>query len=397
MDPVKRALDNIGRMWAALNATQRVLLSVSAALMVLLLVWGSASSVPTMVRVAGPEVDAGARASILHKLQEKNQKYEIRGSEIYVPKDDADRIVLELAGDGAMNEDSIWKFLETSDVFASPKDRDNRNKRALEQKLVLMIRRVEFVRNAMVVITPGSTADRLGFEGKRASASVQVELQDSAKLSSKNVVAIANLVAKAVSGLDIDQVVISDTKGNSYALPKPDDGLPTAQLFREHERAIEDDIQGRIKGAFRTAMVTVRINVRKTSIQKETVKNTNPKVEQEEERRRVEKGVSGSAPQVLKGPDQPSAAPEGRETTDQESKTKYSMDQEKMKVTDPAGQIETINVGVLIPIEVGPDNRELAEAEKQLPKIKEWVMNAAGVKATSETVSVQFIPTKRPE
>ena len=35
MDSVKRALDNIGRMWAALNATQRVILSASAALRIL--------------------------------------------------------------------------------------------------------------------------------------------------------------------------------------------------------------------------------------------------------------------------------------------------------------------------------------------------------------------------
>ncbi len=396
MDSVKRALDNIGRMWAALNATQRVVLSASAALMVLLLVWGSANSVPTMVRVAGPEVDATTRTAILHKLQEKNQKYEIRGSEIYVPKDDADRIVLELAGDGAMNEDAIWKFLETSDVFASPKDRDNRNKRALEQKLVLMIRRVEFVRNAMVVITPGSTADRLGFEGKRASASVQVELQDNAKLSTKNVVAIANLVAKSVQGLDVDQVVISDTKGNSYALPKQDVDVTMAQYFRDYERQIEEDIQNRIKGAFQTARVVVRIDTRKTSIQKETIRNSNPRVELEEERRRVEKGAGGAPPTVQKGSDQP-APSESKDTTDQENKTRYKMDQETVKITDPAGQIEKIHVGVLIPIEVGPDNKELAEAEKQLPNIKDWVMKAAGDKATTETVSVQFIPTKRPE
>jgi flagellar M-ring protein FliF len=397
MDSVKRALDNIGRMWAALNATQRVLLSASAALMVLLLVWGSANSVPTMVRVAGPEVSAEARNTILHRLQEKNQKYEIRGSEIYVPKDDADRIVLELAGENAMNEDAIWKFLETSDVFASPRDRDNRSKHALEQKLVLMIRRVEFVRNAMVVITPGSTADRLGFEGKRASASVQVELQDGAKLSSKNVVAIANLVAKAVSGLDLDQVVISDTKGNSYALPKQDTDVTLAQYFRDYERQIEEDIQNRIKGAFRTANVVVRIETRKTSIQKETITNTKPKVEQEDERRRVEKGTSGSPATVQKGSDQPPAPPEGRETTDQETRTKYKMDQETTKVTDPAGQIERINFGVLIPIEFGADNKELVEAEKELKKIKDWVMQAAGPKATNETVSVQFIASKRPE
>lgn len=400
MDSVKSALDSIGRMWTALNATQRVVLSVAAAAMVALLVWGSASSVPTMVRVAGPELDAASRTAILRKFQERNQKHEIRGAEILVPKEDADRVVLELAGEGGMNEDAIWKFLEDGDIFKSSKDKDLRYKRALEQKLGLMIRRVEFVKNASVVITYGSKADRLGFEGQRASASVQVELQEGNKLSQKNVTAIANLVAKSVPGLDVDQVVISDTKGLSYSLPRKDGGVGTATDFREYERQIEEDIQGRIKTAFRTASVVVRVVTRNTTIQKETVKNSNLRVVEEEERRRVEKGVADTATRVVKGNDQGSAPvePAPREVTDQEFKNKYAPgNQETVKINDPAGQIEKINVGVLIPIEVGADNKELVEAEKELSKIKQWVMQAAGDKATNESVSVQFIASRRPE
>src|SRR6516162_3486733 len=132
MDSVKRALENLGRMWAALNATQRVLLSASALLMVLLLVWGSAGSVPTMVRVAGPEVDAAKRQQILSKFQERNQKHEVRGAEIFVPKEDADRVVLELAGEGSMTNNGVWKFLEQSDIFAPRWTQEKRFQIALQ-------------------------------------------------------------------------------------------------------------------------------------------------------------------------------------------------------------------------------------------------------------------------
>ena len=116
MDSVKRALESIGRMWAALKATQKVILSASAAAMVLLLVWGSGSTVPAMVRIAGPEVDAGKRQSILTKFQERNQKHEVRGAEIFVPKEDADRVVTELAGEGAMS-DSGESLLAAGDMI----------------------------------------------------------------------------------------------------------------------------------------------------------------------------------------------------------------------------------------------------------------------------------------
>jgi len=62
----------------------------------------------------------------------------------------------------------------------------------------------------------------------------------------------------------------------------------------------------------------------------------------------------------------------------------------------PAGEIETIRVSVLIPVEVGADNRELADATKLLPDLKQIALSAAG-QARSEDVSVAFIPTKRPE
>src|SRR6185503_253741 len=150
----------------------------------------------SLVRVAGAEVDASTRSTIIKKLQERNQKHEVRGTEILVPRQDADRIVLELAGEGAISDDAMGKFLETNNIFMSSKDKEALYKQALEKKLASMIRGVELVRNARVVITQGSKSDQLFFEGHRATASVKVELQEGSKLSTKNVVAIANLVAK---------------------------------------------------------------------------------------------------------------------------------------------------------------------------------------------------------
>src|SRR5262245_40618004 len=180
MESFKRALESIGRMWATLSATQRVILGGAALLMVVLLVVSSVSSTQSWVRVAGPQAEPQKRAAVLSKCKERNQKPDVRGNEIFVPKEDADRIVLDLAGEGAMNDDAIWKFLESSDPFLGRKEKDLRYKRALEQKLSAMIRRGEFIRNVNVVITPGSDSNRIGFEGRRGKANVQVHLDESA-------------------------------------------------------------------------------------------------------------------------------------------------------------------------------------------------------------------------
>ena len=401
MDSVKRALENLGRMWAALNATQRVLLSASAILMVLLLVWGSAGSVPTMVRVAGPEVDAAKRQQILSKFHEHNQKHEVRGAEIFVPKEDADRVVLELAGEGTMGNNSVWKFLEQSDVFATHWQQDKRYQIALQARLEGMIRSIETVKNASVVINPGSTAYAFGFAGSKPSASVQVELKEGALLNRNNIQAIAGLVAAAVNGVEMDQVHIMDTKGQSYRSLKPESAPGLADTFRAYERDIELDIQKRLKDAFAFsgASVIVRVLAKSTSSRSEEKKFGRGQTKDSEEET-TSRPAAPTPPRLRKGegdgeplPEAPTSGPE-RQSRTKESKV---FDEKRTVEEIPAGQIERVTAAVLIPVEVTADGKELAEAEKLLPKLKEFVRYGISAQARSEDVSVQFIPTKRPE
>lgn len=402
MDSIKRALESIGRMWAALNATQRVILSVSAALMVLLLVWGSASSVPTMVRVAGPEVDAAKRQEILSKFQARGQKHEVRGAEIFVPKEDADRVVLELAGEGSVGTNAVWKFLEQSDIFAPRWQQEKRFQIALQARLESMIRSIESVKNAGVVINPGSTSYAFGFAGSKPSASVQVELHEGRTLSRKNVQAIAGLVARAVNGIEEDQVHIMDTKGIAYRSLKAESAPGVADSFRDYEERIELQIQKQLKDAFAFsgASVIVRVQAKTTSSRSEEKKYGRGQTNAFEESTRVQKGSASSAPAPVRkgeGDVAPAAeAPPSPSETQSTTKESKVFDEKKTVEESPAGQIERITAGVLIPVEVGAEGKELTDAEKLLPKLKEFVRIAA-TPARSEDISVQFIPTKRPE
>src|SRR5579859_51269 len=399
MDSIKRALESIGRMWTALNATQRVILSVSAAAMVLLLVWGSASTVQTMVRVAGPEVDASVRQGILRKFQERNQKYEVRGAEIMVPKEDADRVVLELAGEGTMTNNSVWKFLEQSDIFATRWQQEKRLQVALQARLEGMIRSIESVRNASVVINPGSTHFQLGFAGPKPSASVQVELKDVAELKRPNIRAIAGLVARAVNGVEEDQVHIMDTKGNAYRASKLDAQVP--EDFRGYEKDIELDIQKQLKDTFAFSGASVIVRVQARNIVSTTEEKTYGRGQTKDSEENIQRkgGASGTAPRIRKGegevepPIETPTSPTESQSTTKESKV---FDEKRKVESTPAGEVQRITVGVLIPVEVGPEGKELTEAEKILPKLKEFVRIAA-TPAKSEDVSVQFIPTRRPE
>jgi flagellar M-ring protein FliF len=400
MDVLKRALENIRRMWGALAPTQRVLLAAAAALMAALLAWSSTGSASeAMVRVVGREVDESTRARVLQRLQQ-GQRHEIRDREIYVPRKDADRIILELAGEGVLGDDAVWKFLEQDNIFATGWDREKRLQVALQRRLEQMIRKIESVRNASVVINPGTRSSQLGFSGPKASASVMVELSEGAALNRKNVQAIAGLVARAVPGVEFDQVHISDTRGNPYRATRPDSGSASAVDHRGHERDIELDIQERIKGYLPRAMVVVRVMARSSEVETEDLQHTNPKAVETVERKEVQKGGGAAAPTGIKGEAAVSPAAEsagGTSSTVNETTEKNVLDVRRKRERDPAGAIQKITVGVLIPVEAGADGKELAEAEKLLPRYKDWVMAAAGPQADEKSVSVQLIPSKRPE
>jgi flagellar M-ring protein FliF len=400
MESLKRAQESIGRMWANLNATQRVILSAAAAAMALLLVWSSVGSTETWVRVAGPEVDMTTRSNIIKKLQERNQKHEIRGTEILVPKQDGDRIVLELAGENAVDNNTVWKFLEQSDIFATRWDKEMRYQIALQSRLEGMVRSIESVKNATVLINRGSTSNQFGFAGPKAGASVKVELQEGKSLTRKNVQAIAGLVARAVSGLDEDQVHIMDTKGTAYRSLKPDAGALIADTFREHERNIEDDIQRKLEKAFAFwpgSSFVVRVQARSSSSETDETKHGRSQVIDVEESKKVKKVGAGQPSIRIKkgeGEDQSTDTAPREEETQNDTREKSVIDKKHTTEHNPAGEIQRITVGVLVPVPMGP---ELTEAEKELHKLKDIALKAAGPQARSEDVSVQLIPRSRPE
>lgn len=395
MESLKRALEQIGRMWANLTATQRVLLGALTAGLVVALVWSSTGATDSWVRVAGAELSDKSRQDIIQRLQQHNQKLEVRGNEIFVPKQDADRVVMDLAGEGTMSDESIWKFLDISDPFGDRYQKDLRVKRALEQKLSSMIRSVEFVRNASVVITAGTDSNRIGVAPAHAKAAVQVELLRGRDLSTQNVLAIANLVAKAVPGLDSEQVVICDNKLNSYSIPKQGGVIGPVTSLREYEKAMEDDLSSRIRREFPTWKVSVRVTARSTSIQKESHRFSNPKAAYEEEHKSVERGTGTGPAKGIKGEEGGAPGVDGGRT-EQESKVTNKFDDEETRTVEPAGSIERVAIGVLIPVEVGADNKELAEEEKKLPRFKGYVASVAGMVGEKE-ITVELLPTRRPE
>jgi flagellar M-ring protein FliF len=397
MDGLKRALESIKRMWGNLNASQRVILAAASAGMVLLLVWGSAGVAgDSMQRIVGHEVSEAERGEILKTLQEKQVRYDIRNLEIWVPREDAERVVLELAGDGVMSDKAVWQWLANSDIVASKWQLEKRYQVALQRQLQGMIRRIHGVRNASVILSPASEAQQLGFkDGAKASASVQVELASGAVFGNKQAKAIAGLVARAVPDLSADRVHVMDTGGNAYHIPREGGGAGYNGELRDLEARLEDDIKAKIEALFPSARTVVRVIADGVERVVEEKTHEKPLVTDTEDHKRIEKmkptgGIGGIKGEGRLNPEE--ATTPAREETEQDSKEKSIVNVKYTKDIIAAGTVKKITVGVLIPQD--PEDKD----KLQLTEVKALIAKAAGLDSAvaNEALSVMFVPTMKP-
>jgi flagellar biosynthesis/type III secretory pathway M-ring protein FliF/YscJ len=391
MEAFKSAAEYVRRLWGNLGPSQRLLVGAAAVAALLLAVWATVSATdPPSVRVVGREAAPEERAAVLRKFQKEGRPHEVRDQEIYVPRRDADRVILELAGDGILSDQALWKFLEEDAIFADRWQKEKRYQVALQRRLEYMIRKVDAVRNASVQISPGSEAWQTGFQGPRPSASVQVELHPGKALHEKNVLAIAGLVAHAVPGLDRDRVHIMDTQGRAYKVPRSETAASIDDL-RGHEARLEEEIKAKIIDLFPTARVVVRAVAKTANVHVREKKYGRAVPVREEEHKGIVKGALGTGEGGFKGkgelgpPPEP-AAPDGGRSL----RVENVVDETVTERSEPLGAIESVTVGVLIPVEEGRSFMTPDQA-------KDLIAKAVGRQAEPDAVSVLFVPTRRPE
>lgn len=89
----------------------------------------------------------------------------------------------------------------------------------MSEKLRTTIRNMENVKDAEVFLNEGTDQSYVLARNRmiNATASVQVEMNNGAKLSTRQAAAIRNLVTGAIQGLEIERISITDTYGNTYS------------------------------------------------------------------------------------------------------------------------------------------------------------------------------------
>ena len=215
MEKIKAALGKISKtIWVIIG----VCLAVTAGV-IIFLIW-SHQNQPYAVLI--DQANNEEFSSVLTWLQDQGiTDYKTEGSSaILVPSNQAVMLKARLLQQQYSSVSaSPSLYFERVGALSTMFDREMASKEDLEYQLNAVIRSFSGVLDATVVINMGEDNGYVLYKNNvvNASASVKVTMQQGKLLSSDQAKAIRNYVAHAVPELDVDNVYLTDSVGNTYS------------------------------------------------------------------------------------------------------------------------------------------------------------------------------------
>ncbi|HEY7212135.1 MAG TPA: flagellar basal-body MS-ring/collar protein FliF [Bryobacteraceae bacterium] len=190
-------------------------------------------------------------ATVVQKIKEAGVDYrlEANGSSVMVPAEKVDELRLELAGAGLPRTGRIgFELFDKTNLGATDFTEHINYRRALEGELERSIRSLNEVEQARVHIT--FPKDSVFLDSREpAKASVVLTLRSGMRLSESNILAVTNLVAGAVEGLNPEYVSVVDMRGNLLNRAKRANGEMSGSddAALEYKHAVEKDLLAKVE------------------------------------------------------------------------------------------------------------------------------------------------------
>ncbi|NOX88639.1 MAG: flagellar M-ring protein FliF [Calditrichaeota bacterium] len=210
-------------------------------------------------------LNSTSASSIVSDLRESKIPYRLDdgGKSIYVAKESVAELRLKYAQAGYL-KDTItgYELFENNKMGMTTFMQRLNMKRALEGELMRTINQFEEIHSSRVhLVIP---ENRLFEKEKKGSASVVLNLKPGAELSSMQLKGIAALIANSVDGIEADNVVVMDSRGDVLLEGEKDNEILSNvssqyQMQRAIEKAMQEKVQSIVSGVVGANNAVVKV------------------------------------------------------------------------------------------------------------------------------------------
>ncbi|MBI2712122.1 MAG: flagellar M-ring protein FliF [Bdellovibrio sp.] len=215
------------------------------AVLALMVLWaGNTNFVPLMTNLS-PEDST----NIIRILRDKHIPFKVdpTGKNISIPPESMYELRLELATIGLPQSSIVgYEVFDKQQLGATSFIQKVNQKRAQEGELMRTINTIRGVRRSRVHLAiPQKSA--FVEDQKKSTASVVVDLEPGTVLAEKQVFGIGNLVARAIEGLDITDVVIMNSEGKVLSKNPTDPLAASTATQLDFQEKLQGDMERRIE------------------------------------------------------------------------------------------------------------------------------------------------------
>ncbi|TSI11412.1 flagellar basal-body MS-ring/collar protein FliF [Lysinibacillus sp. BW-2-10] len=207
------------------------------------------------------ELSAQEAGEIAEVLGAQGVTYEIApgGTNILVPEEQVDSLTVSLASQGYPESGEINNSFFTSNAgFGMTDNEFNVIKLAATQtELANLIRKIEGVKDANVMITMPEQGVFLSDAAQEASAAIVLNTEPGHKFSDDQIKTLYNLVSKSIPNLSTDNIVISNQHSEYYDLASASsnsNSIDSVEGQMQVKKTIERDLQRQVQQMLGTMM-----------------------------------------------------------------------------------------------------------------------------------------------
>ena len=211
--------EKIKGFFAKLNKKTRILLGVCAAVILVLIIAAALLLNRKEYAVLCSNLTVSETSSVITFLNENGvTDYRINNDQILVPKGREEQLQIQLVTSRTLNSGYFYEtYFDRTGTFSTEAERKEAMRIATQEKLEAMIRQLDGIRDAQVVINLGTQRVYvLDPQTSESTATVLVTPDGNQLLSAGTVESIRYMVSHAVKDLNIGDVTISDTNNNVY-------------------------------------------------------------------------------------------------------------------------------------------------------------------------------------